>query len=85
MFPLKMFNEMCDVIYPNLCLACSAPLNKNEKIICIKCQISLPKTDHAEYADNPIAKKFWGKVPVERAMALYHFHKSLPWRNLKET
>ena len=76
MFPLKMFNEVCDVIYPNLCLACSAPLNKNEKIICIKCQISLPKTDHAEYADNPIAKKFWGKVPVERAMALYHFHKS---------
>ncbi len=76
MFPLTVINELNDAIYPNLCLTCSNALHKHEKIICIKCQISLPKTDYAEYEDNPIAKKFWGKVPIERAMALYHFYKS---------
>ncbi len=76
MFPLKIFNDLWDVIYPDLCLACSQPLKKHEKILCIKCQIELPKTDHVEYAENPVAKKFWGKVHIEYAMALYHFHKS---------
>jgi len=82
MKPLSIFNDLWDIVYPNLCLACDEPLAKHEKIICLKCQVELPKTDYAEYAENPVAKKFWGKVPVSHAMALYHFHKSGRIRNL---
>lgn len=82
MFPLKLFQDVVDIIYPDLCLACDEPLNKHEKIICLKCQLSLPKTDHVLYAENPVAKKFWGKVQVEHAMAMYHFHKSSRIQNL---
>ncbi len=77
-----LLRDIADIIYPDLCLACLAPLNRHEKVICIRCQIELPKTDHVLYADNPVAKKFWGKVPVEYAMALYHFHKSSRIQNL---
>ncbi|MFI5172413.1 MAG: ComF family protein [Chitinophagales bacterium] len=76
MLPLKIFTDLRDIIYPDLCLACSEPLKRHEKVLCIKCQLELPKTDHVEYVENPVAKKFWGKVQIEYAMALYHFHKS---------
>jgi ComF family protein len=71
-----------DIIYPDLCLACSQPLQKHERILCLRCQLELPKTDYAEFPENPVAKKFWGKVPVANAMALYHFHKSSRIQNL---
>lgn len=76
MKPLNLLQDFLDIIYPDLCLSCDAALRKSEKIICLKCQLELPKTDYAAFPDNPVAKKFWGKVPVQNAMALYHFHKS---------
>jgi ComF family protein len=75
-FPLNIIQDISNVIYPKLCVACHEALNKHEKVICLKCQIGLPKTDHVLYNDNPVAKKFWGKVPIERALAMYHFHKT---------
>lgn len=75
-FPINIINDITHVIYPKLCAACHEALNKHEKVFCLKCQLSLPKTDHVLYPDNPVAKKFWGKVPIERALAMYNFHKS---------
>ena len=75
-FPVNIINDIGNIIYPKLCVACHEALGKHEKIICLKCQIGLPKTDHVLYEDNPVAKKFWGKVPIERALAMYHFHKT---------
>lgn len=76
MFPINIISDITNVIYPKLCAACQEALNKHEKVFCLKCQLSLPKTDHVLYADNPVAKKFWGKVPIERALAMYNFHKT---------
>jgi ComF family protein len=75
-FPLNVIHDISNIIYPKLCAACHETLNKHEKVICLKCQLGLPKTDHVLYDDNPVAKKFWGKVPIERALAMYHFHKT---------
>lgn len=75
-FPLNVIHDIGNIIYPKLCAACHEALSKQEKVICLKCQIGLPKTDHVLYDDNPVAKKFWGKVPIERALAMYHFHKT---------
>ncbi len=76
MFPINIISDITNVIYPKLCAACQEALNKHEKVFCLKCQLSLPKTDHVLYTDNPVAKKFWGKVPIERALAMYNFHKT---------
>jgi len=76
MFPINIISDITNVIYPKLCAACQEALNKHEKVFCLKCQLSLPKTDHVLYVDNPVAKKFWGKVPIERALAMYNFHKT---------
>lgn len=82
MKPLILLQDLRDIVYPDLCLACDEPLRSSEKIICLRCQLELPKTDYADFRENPVAKKFWGKVPVAHAMALYHFHKSSRIQNL---
>lgn len=50
-------------------------LCKGEEIICISCQFHLPKTNFHENDDNPLIKKFWGKVNVASAAAFYFFNK----------
>ena len=75
MFPLLLLNELSDMFYPRLCTACKEPLLAHEHIICLRCRIELPRTDHGLFHDNPVAVKFWGKVPIEEAAAMLHFHK----------
>ncbi len=75
-YAAEIFNDLWSIVFPKLCLACEQSLSKSEVIICISCQVNLPRTDYHLYADNPVAKHFWGKVPVQASTALFHFHKS---------
>lgn len=72
---LKVLRDVGDMLFPRLCVACQMPLLRHEQIVCLNCRITLPRTDFGAYPDNPVAKKFWGKVPVEGAVAMLHFHK----------
>ena len=65
------------IIYPNNCLLCEANLLKNEKCICTICEIKLPYTNYHLLKDNPIEKKLWGRVPIQKASSLLFFEKGL--------
>jgi len=75
MIPIPFLRDVTDMIFPRLCAACQYPLLAHERVICLRCRIALPRTDHGLFPDNPVAKKFWGKVPVETAFAMFYFHK----------
>lgn len=75
MLPMRFVRHVADLFYPRLCVACQAPLLLHEQIVCLRCRIALPRTDFGLYPDNPVARKFWGKIPVEGAVAMLHFHK----------
>ncbi|CAG0967027.1 MAG: ComF family protein [Bacteroidetes bacterium] len=70
-----MIQYLIDLIYPNICIACNKNLSTNEKRICSRCYLKLPYTRFAEEKDNAIEKIFWGRVPIEAAMALFYFNK----------
>ena len=72
---MGLLNDLLWLVFPNICVACSRSLNEGEKCICTYCRTHLPKTDFHEDRENPIAKQFWGKVPLEAATAAYHFTK----------
>lgn len=67
--------DLLSLVYPNVCVSCSRELIHGEEIICLLCRVELPETGYHHYADNPVAKKFWGRVHVRGATALYHFRK----------
>ncbi len=72
---LSFINDFISLIYPDLCQACGYPLLKGEEVICIRCQLQLPRTNFHKEPINPIIKHFWGKVPVHAATAYYFFNK----------
>ncbi|MEJ5961375.1 ComF family protein [Pedobacter immunditicola] len=78
----NLFKDFTNLLYPELCPACDARLNNSEKDICIKCEFDLPYTDFHLHRENPVAKQFWGRIPLHTAMALLYFTKESKTQNL---
>jgi len=68
--------ELLQLLFPNLCNACGEPLMKSEHLLCLSCRFDLPYTDFHTYADNPVAKQLWGRIPCANAMAMFYFRKA---------
>lgn len=69
------FTDFVDLFYPNVCLACSQKLVADEEVVCFKCESELPQTEHWNNPENPLMKRFWGRVNLQGAVALYQFQK----------
>lgn len=67
--------DLFQLLFPNLCNACAQPLLKTEKLLCLTCRFDLPYTDFHLFADNPVAKQLWGRMPCANAMAMLYFRK----------
>ncbi len=78
----KFLPELLNLFYPNLCLICNNSLIANEKQICFSCMNEIPRTNYHLIKDNPIEKRFWGKVPVFRGTSFYFFQKGSPFQKL---
>lgn len=63
------------MLFPQYCLMCEKALEKGEQCICLVCQHELPKTTYHLDVDNPLTRRFWGKVPIKFAWAYLKFSK----------
>jgi len=70
-----MLNDFISLIFPHVCASCGKSLYKYEHSICTYCAYHLPKTNYHLDNENPIAKIFWGRVPIHSAGAFYGFNK----------
>lgn len=70
-----VFQDLIGLLYPNLCLACSEKPPVQGEVICVRCQLNLPKTNFHLEKDNPFTERFWGRIPLESGAALYQFVK----------
>jgi ComF family protein len=71
----KIFNAVTHLMYPQLCVGCSADLNNKLDMLCYKCILSLPHTNFAAIADNPIEKIFIGRIKLQAAHVAFYFSK----------
>ena len=76
------FIDFFNLMYPDLCLVCGENLMKTEQHLCLSCLHSIPKTNFHLQVDNPIEKRFWGKVSVFRCTAFFFFQKGSPFQKL---
>ena len=76
------FSDFFNLLYPDLCVVCGDNLLKNEHHICLKCLHEIPKTNYHLTVDNPIEKRFWGKVPIYRGTAFFFFQKGSSFQKL---
>lgn len=70
-----LIRDFLCLLFPDACNACGQPLFRGEEEICTQCRYDLPYTDFHLYADNAVAKLFWGRIRCDAAMAMLFFKK----------
>ncbi|UPL48987.1 ComF family protein [Hymenobacter sublimis] len=75
-FP-TLLADFVGLVFPQVCLACQDPLTRGEDHLCTPCRAQLPYTDYHRLPaeDNPLARRFWGKLPIEHAFSYLRFQK----------
>ena len=74
---LRLWLSVVDLIAPRVCDICGARLSLDERMICLPCNVMLPRTtDSQSIYDNHTARLFWGRFPVEQCVsfAIYQSH-----------
>jgi ComF family protein len=66
-------NSLLHLFFPNVCTGCGSDLVSDTTVLCLKCTDAMPETNFELYADNPVEKKFWGRLPLGGASAQYYF------------
>jgi len=78
----ELFTSFLDILFPNLCLICNESLSGSENRVCLSCLHNIPRTGFHHIKNNPVEKRFWGKVPVEQATSFFFFQKGSPFQKL---
>ena len=79
MNPLK---DIFRLIFPSQCVICRTPLGHGVTDICLTCRLELPLTYFWKKADNPVALKFWGHIPIETGSAYFYYMNSGRWKSI---
>ncbi len=70
----SFWTKLIDLLSPRRCLGCQERLSPNEGLLCSSCAQHLSLTRFSQNpVDNPLARLFWGIVPIERAAALFYY------------
>lgn len=67
-------NDALDVVFPRLCEVCGRPLMRGEEVMCLECDYAMPRCNCHNVAFNQIHQKLAGRVPIEKAAAMFYYH-----------
>lgn len=74
--PLKQYLEdFSRLFFPNICKGCGRDLFNSKNMLCWQCLKELPKTGFERHDDNPTARIFYGRLPVQHAFSYLYFNK----------
>lgn len=78
----QWLNSAADVAMPRVCPVCGRALDGDERWVCRKCLLGLPRTRYEEVEFNTMEQLFAGKVPIERATAYFFYEKGSPYSSI---
>jgi len=61
------------LLFPHVCDGCGSDVLGKESTLCMRCIEAMPETNFELHPDNPVEKKFWGRLPVHQATAQFYF------------
>lgn len=70
------------LFFPVTCITCGKRLASFSDILCLQCEYNLPRTGFMDYANNPVSRAFWGRIPVEMGTSLLRFDKGSSYQSL---
>lgn len=70
------------LLYPHICIGCGSDVIDHENFLCLHCIQDLPHTNFAMHANNPLEKKFWGRLALSSATSEFYFSKRTITQNI---
>jgi ComF family protein len=70
-----MIQSLINLFFPRVCCGCDSILLSDEIVLCTLCRHEIPLTNFHNNPNNEAVTKFYGKVPIEFASALFFFQK----------
>lgn len=70
-----LWRDISHLLYPNPCVGCGQEIFQRHLPVCGQCLWQLPATGYHLQADNPMARYFTGRIPVQQAAAWLFFAK----------
>lgn len=82
-FSLKnLFSSVWNLLFPSLCQVCAERPVAIGQEICANCLSHIPRTNFHLQKENPMEKRLYGRVDVERATAFFFFQKGSAYRRV---
>lgn len=72
---LAAARSLLHLFFPHLCAGCGSDQVQHEQLLCLHCIERLPLSKFETYADNPIEKIFYGRLPLVNAASYVYFTK----------
>lgn len=79
---MRWLSDFLMLFFPSNCLVCGKRLYSPAAILCLECEVRMPKTGFGNLDTNPVSKTFWGRVPVRAGTALFRFEKGSAYQSL---
>ena len=70
-----ILSGLSDLFYPRLCQVCNRSLLVEEAILCLHCNLNLPRTHFHSNAENKAAQLFFGRLRSEHTSSFLYFTK----------
>jgi ComF family protein len=70
------------LFYPHTCIGCGSDVIAKENFLCLECLHDLPFTGFAMHENNPVEKKFWGRIALASATSEFYFSKGSMVQNM---
>ncbi len=77
-----LLTSAAGVLMPRTCSVCGKPLELDEKFLCRRCLMDIPRTHYEDITFNAFDQLMAGKVPVERCASYFFYHKSDPYASI---
>lgn len=70
------------VFMPCNCSVCDKPLDSDERYICRRCLMEMPRTHYEDIPFNAFDQLMAGKVPIERCVSYFFYQKNDPYASI---
>lgn len=79
---MNPFRDIASLFFPPVCPVCGEIMGDGMSIVCNRCRWDAPLTNYWTQLDNPVARKFWGLLPVYTASSFLFFVHGNGFRSL---
>ena len=69
------FSDLLRIVFPDVCEVCGSSLVRGEDVICLKCDMNMPRTRVHNDSFNIIHERLAGKTPIERAAGYFYYYR----------